>query len=183
ECTWTRLNITTEILSGCWDALISGRADLSIGVSGDVPPGSEYGMFPLGQMQFVFAVSANHPLTKSPEPLKNSEIIKYRAIVTADTSRKLPPRSSGTLAGQEILTVSSIPAKIQAQMMGIGVGYLPLHLIRGQINTGLLIVKKVEKAKPIGNFSIAWRLNKTGKALEWFLEKLKNPKISMSLLN
>lgn len=183
ECCYTRLNISAEILGGCLDALVSGRADLAIGVSGDIPPGSEYGMMTLGQMKFGFAVSPNHPLAKLPEPLKNSDIIKYRSIVAADTSKNLPKRSSGTLSEQEILTVSSIHAKMQAQLMGLGVGYLPLHLIRDEINTKKLIIKKVEKAKPTGNFSIAWRLNRTGKALEWFLEKFKNPKICKLMLN
>ena len=64
-------------MGGCWDALVSGRADLVIGASGDVPPGSEYAIRPLGQMKFVFVVSPHHPLAKMPEPLKNIDILKY----------------------------------------------------------------------------------------------------------
>lgn len=183
ECPWTRLTLTAEILSGCWDALTSGRADLAIGASGDVPSSSEYGMFALGQMQFVFTISPNHPLAAIPNPLKNADIIKYRAIVAADTSRKMLSRSSGTLSGQEILTVSSIQAKIHAQIQGLGVGYLPLHLIQEYLKSKQLIIKKVEKEKPSGNFYIVWRLKKTGNALEWFLDKLKDPKVVNSILD
>ena len=182
ECPFTRLTLTAEILSGCWDALTSHRADLAIGASGDVPSSSEYGMFALGQMKFVFAISPHHPLAKIPDPLKNADIIKYRAIVAADTSKKIPSRSSGTLSGQETLTVSHIDAKIQAQIQGLGIGYLPLHLIYEHLKNKKLIIKKVEKAKPSGNFYVAWRLKKMGKALEWFLDKLRDKKIINSLL-
>lgn len=183
ECPWTKLNISAEVLGGCWDALVSGRVDLAIGVSGDTPLGREYGMFSLGTMHFGFAVSPQHPLAKLPEPLKNSDIIKYRAIVAKDTSRKLTSRSSGTLAGQDVLTVSGMYAKIQAQVMAIGVGYLPLHLIQQEIKTKQLIIKKVEKSKPTGNFAVAWRLNQNGKAMQWFLEKLKNNKVRKAIMS
>ena len=143
ECPLTRLTITAEILGGCWDALTSGRVDLAIGASGDIPSSSEFGMFPLGPMQFVFAISPHHPLAKLPEPLKNSDIKKYRGVVAADTSRKLPARTSGTLSGQETLTVSNIQAKIEAQVHSLGVGYLPLHLIHEYLNNKQLMIKQV----------------------------------------
>lgn len=74
-------------------------------------------------------------------------------------------------------------AKIQAHIHGLGIGYLPLHLIHEYLNNKQLIIKKVEKTKPSGNFSIAWRLKKTGKALEWFLDKLKDAKVVDFILN
>ena len=176
-----KLNITTEILNGCWDALVAERADLAIGVSGDAPIENEYGMFPLGQIKFAFAVAPHHPLAKLPNPLKNTQIIKHRAVVAADSTRKLTKRSIGILSGQETLTVSSMQAKIQAQIMGLGVGYLPLNLIHKEIQTKKLIVKTTQKAKPTANLSVAWRLNKTGKGVKWFLEKLKDPTVGIKL--
>ena len=183
ECTLTKLHITAEILSGCWDSLISGRADLAIGVSGDAPTGNEFGIVPLGQIEFVFAVSPLHPLASHKEPLKNADIIPYRSIIAGDTSRKLPVRSAGVFSGQENLIVSSMQAKILAQVSGLGVGYLPLHLIREEIRLKKLIIKKVEKAKPIANLSVAWRINQAGKAIEWFIEKLQDLAISRSIIS
>jgi DNA-binding transcriptional LysR family regulator len=182
ECTLTKLHITAEILSGCWDALASGRADLAIGVSGDAPTSNEFGVEPLGQLKFVFAISPDHPLAHLPEPLKNADIIPYRAIIAGDTSRKLPVRSVGVFTGQENLIVSTIAAKIQAQVEGLGVGYLPLHLIQEEIRLKKLIIKKVEKAKPAASLSIAWRVNHIGEAIKWFIEKLKDPAIARSII-
>jgi DNA-binding transcriptional LysR family regulator len=183
ECTLTKLHLTAEILSGCWDALASGRADLAIGVSGDAPAGREFGMAKLGHIEFVFAVSPHHPLVTIHEPLKNADIIKYRAIIAGDTSRKLPVRSVGVFSGQENLIVSSIHAKIQAQVSGLGVGYLPLHLIQDEIRTKKLIIKQVEKVKSSANISIAWRINQAGKAVEWFIDKLKDPAIYKPMIS
>jgi len=182
ECTLTRLHITSEILNGCWDALASGRVDLAIGVSGDAPTGNEYGLIKLGQIKFGFAVSPTHPLARLREPLKLSDIEPYRSIIAGDTSRKFPVRSSGVISGEESLIVSTMQAKIAAQVRGLGVGYLPLHLISSELRNNQLIIKKIEKEKPSANLSLAWRIHEAGKAVEWFLEKLKNPKIVRFLL-
>ena len=74
-------------------------------------------------------------------------------------------------------TVPSIHAKFQAHIADLGVGYMPLHLIRDEIAAGQLIIKKVEKAKPTAHFSVAWRPNQAGKATQWFLNKLEDFKI------
>jgi DNA-binding transcriptional LysR family regulator len=182
ECTLTKLHLSSEVLNGCWDALISGRTDLAIGVSGDAPTGHAYGLIQLGQIQFGFAVSPTHPLAHLPEPLKMSDLAPYRSIIAGDTSRKLPVRSAGVISGEESLIVSSVQAKIAAQVSGLGIGHLPLHLISEEIRNKQLIIKKIEKEKPATNLSLAWRIHEAGKAMEWFVEKLKNPKIVRALL-
>ena len=39
----TEIRLSTEVLAGCWDALLDGRADLVIGAPGDMPPGGGLG--------------------------------------------------------------------------------------------------------------------------------------------
>src|SRR6188768_3780516 len=59
----TRLRLRTEVLAGTWEALLSGQADLAIGVGMDgvvLQPGIELRL--LGEMDFVFAVAPHHPL-------------------------------------------------------------------------------------------------------------------------
>ncbi|MCW5604382.1 MAG: LysR family transcriptional regulator, partial [Burkholderiales bacterium] len=64
EC-GTRLRIASEVLGGCWDALVSGRADLVIGAPGDGPAGGGYTVRPLGEVEWVFAVAPTHPLART----------------------------------------------------------------------------------------------------------------------
>lgn len=172
EACGTRLRILTEVYGGCWDALASGRADLAVGAPGEGPAGGGYASRAIGVVEFVFVVAPSHPLAAYPEPLSSSDIIQYRAISAADSSRNLPPRTSGLLTGQDVLTVPDMAAKIEAQRQGLGVGYIPRHLAQQELETGRLIVRQVEAFKPEAQIFIAWRSSHKGMALQWWVERL-----------
>ena len=168
----TRLKILREVYGGSWDALISGRADISIGAPGDGPPGGGYATKPIGTLEFHYAVATNHPLAKMAEPLQNLDIMRYRAISAADSSRNLAPRTSGILTGQDVLTVPDMQAKLQAQIAGLGVGYLPKKLAEKHTASGELVIKLVAEPKPEVTSYLAWR-SKGGKAQQWLLTELQ----------
>ena len=58
----TRIKLTMEMLGGCWDALMTGRADLVIGAPGEAPPEGSLAVEPMGSFEFVFVVAPEHPL-------------------------------------------------------------------------------------------------------------------------
>jgi DNA-binding transcriptional LysR family regulator len=168
----TRLRFSTEVLGGCWDALASGRADLAIAASGDGPVGGGYQIRALGTVDWVFAIAPMHPLAAAAEPLTRADILAHRAISVADSSRNLPPRTTGLLSGQETLTVPDIAAKLQAQVMGLGVGYLPQCLAAAAAAKGALVIRSTEEAKISQALYLAWRTTHRGKALKWFVEQV-----------
>lgn len=178
----THLRFSTEVYGGTWDALVSGRADLAFGAPGEGPPGGGYGVQFLGMVRFVFALAPDHPLASLPEPLKNEDILAHRAVSAADSSRVLPPRSAGLLSGQEVLMVPDLPSKVAAQCQGLGVGFLPAHLLAAYLESGRLVTRIVEEPKPDLPLWIAWRTAFVGKALAWFLERLRDGEIPKSLL-
>ncbi len=178
----TRLRISAEVLGGCWDALVSDRADLAIGAPGDGPAGGGYATALMGSTDWVFAVARDHPLAKLPEPLKADVILSYRSVSIADTSRNLPPRTSGILSGQETLTVHSMQTKIAAQRLGLGVGYLPRHLAEPEAQAGRLVIKATEEEKPDIQHFLAWRSANHGRALQWFVKRLRDPIVMTPLL-
>lgn len=178
----TRLRLGVEVLAGTWDALLSGRADLVIGVSGDPPSEGGCSILPLGVVDFVFVVAPDHPLAAVPEPLQPESILAHRAVTAADSSRSLPPRTTGLLSGQDCLSVPGMQAKIDAHVAGLGVGYLPTHLARPLLAAGRLVAKEVEESKPIAQINAAWRPRATGKALKWFLSRLEDEAVVASLL-
>lgn len=178
----TRLRILSEVLSGTWDALVSGRADLAIGASGYGPPGGGYTTRPLGNLPFVFAIAPDHPLAALPEPLTPEQIMQYRAVAAADSSRTLPTRTSGLISGQDVFTVSTMRAKIAAHVAGLGVGYIPANLAAGEIEAGRLIARRVVETPTEAQLLIAWRTAHKGNALQWFLEKFENPALCASLI-
>jgi DNA-binding transcriptional LysR family regulator len=181
----TRVKLTREVFGGSWDALISGRADISIGAPGEAPPGGGIATKLLGNLEFVFAVAPNHPLATMPEPLSQEDIVQYRAVAAADSSRNLPPRTSGILSGQDVLTVPDMQSKIAAQMAGLGVGYLPDNLAKLGVQQNLLVIKQVLESKPIGPSFLAWhqhRKTSMGKSQQWLLKRFEKLTLSQLLL-
>jgi DNA-binding transcriptional LysR family regulator len=169
----TRLRLSTEVLGGTWDALVSGRADLVIGAPGEGPPGGGYATHPLGQVEFVFVVAPDHPLASESEPLPLDLIRRHRAVAAADSSRGLPPRTVNLLPGQRVLTVPDLNIKHEAHRRGLGVGYMPRHLVANDVAAGALLVKTTEDgagSRPM--LFHAWRSRHQGKALEWWLQQL-----------
>lgn len=178
----TRIKVSSEILNGCWDSLLSGRADVAIGAPGDAPPGGAIAVEAMGQFEFVFVVAPGHPLATAAEPLSANDVLAHRAVPASDTSRSLPPRSSGLLNGQDTLTLPSLRAKLAAHIAGLGVGYLPLKWAEPHIAAGRLVEKKVEGSKPQTSICLAWHPRQTGKALKWFLERLRDKKIQQYIV-
>lgn len=169
----TRLRLSSEVLGGNWDALMSGRVDLAIGAPWDGPPGGGYTTHRLGHMEWVFAIAPHHPLAGGPEPLPSSTVQAHRAISVADTSRIAPPRTSGLLSGQDTLTVPDVPAKVLAQLRGLGVGNLPRHIAEREVAAGRLVIKETEEPKVSAPLYLAWRTRHKGKALAWFVQRLR----------
>lgn len=169
----TRLRLSTEVLSGTWDALASGRVDFVIGAPGDGPTGGGYTQHVLGNVEFVFVVAPHHPLADQPEPLSSNVIRRHRAVAAADSTRGLPPRTVGLLPGQMVLTVPDMVVKRQAHIKGLGVGYMPKHLVIDDLESGRLIVKATEDNQSSETIIYyAWRSNHQGKALAWFKQQL-----------
>jgi DNA-binding transcriptional LysR family regulator len=168
------VKLLREVYGGSWDALQSGRAEISIGAPGDAPPGSGFATHLLGQLEFVFAVAPHHPLAALAEPLSASDIVQHRVVAAADSSRNLPPRTSGILSGQDILTVPDMQTKLQAQISGVAIGYLPKFLAQSAAARGQLLVKQVSEPKPVAPTFIAWRQQRPaemGKAMQWLLKQ------------
>ncbi|MEJ2480693.1 MAG: LysR family transcriptional regulator [Acidihalobacter sp.] len=170
----TRVRLSLEVLTGVWDALVSGRADLVVGGTGEDPPYGGYSRHVLGRIPFVFAVAPHHPLAKADEPLSEAQIISYRAVAVADTSRDLPPRTAGLAGTQDVLTVPDMASKCEAHRRGLGVGYVPQHYVAGDLKNGRLVAKQISNDLHSPIISMAWREGADGRALNWFAERLRN---------
>jgi DNA-binding transcriptional LysR family regulator len=162
--------------------LFSGRADLVIGAPSEAPPEHGAAVRPLGDVQFVFAIAPDHPLAQVAEPIRVSDILQHRIVVAADTSRSLPPRSVGLSNGQDTLTVPTMQAKLDAQIFGLGVGFLPLSIAAPAIAAGRLVRREVEEETRATRMSLAWRPRDAGKGLRWWLEKLEESTVRLALL-
>ncbi len=181
EKSGTRVRLSTEVLGGTWDALISGRADLIIGAGLDAPSGGGYAMLPMGAWTWQFVASPDHPIVHEPLPLTEATITRYRAISVADSSRQLAPRTVGLISGQDVLTVPSMQAKLAAHIAGMGVGFLPTHLALPAINANQLVALAVAIPRRESAVCVAWRANNTGRAQRWFIQQFEKPEIAATI--
>jgi len=183
----TQLRVSHEVLGGTWDALASHRSDLAIGASAGAPsgqPGVGWRSLRLGEAQFVFAVARDHPLAAAASPLAAAQLRAHRQIVVGDTSQRLAPRTAG-LIGAATITVPSMADKIAAQVAGLGVGYVPLHLVREHLARGELVVKTTEAEREQGErvaLYAAWRADARGKAIDWWRTQLAAADVQAALL-
>jgi DNA-binding transcriptional LysR family regulator len=177
----TALRIAEETLTGTWESLLDTRSDLII-AAGPGPAGGGYLARELARLDFWFCVAPFHPLAKAREPLTQAQIRAHRAVVVADSARRLTPRTTGLLSGQDTLAVASMRAKFHFQLEGLGVGYLPALCAQDAVEVGSLVRKRVEGEKPPDTVSVAWRVGAQGNALDWWIERLANEKAAKALL-
>jgi DNA-binding transcriptional LysR family regulator len=182
----TRLRIQGETLSGTWHALLDGQADLAIGgvVEGMAQAGIQ--AKPLGDVPFVFAVAPHHPLATAPEPLSDMAIQLHRIVAVADSTRRKQSITVGILPGQDVLTVSTMPDKLDAQLRGLGCGFVPHCIAAPYIDTGRLVLKTTERIPRAPKVNYAWHTperGQLGQALAWWLVQLSHTKTRDALLH
>lgn len=170
----TNIRLSNEVLSGSWDALLSDRADLVIGVPHNIPP-ANYQTHTFCTLEFVFVVSKTHPLAKQKTPITDEQIQDYRVAVVGDTNRTLSTLSYDVFEHQKQLTLPSHKMKIAAQLSGLCIGSAAKHLISDLLKNGDLIIKDRENTRLVGKHPtyFAYRKDHKGKALEWFVEQLQ----------
>ena len=181
----TSLKLRDETLAGTLEALTSGIADLALGAVMDTGTTAGLHREPLGSLQFVFAVAPHHPLAQAAEPLSDDAIRPHRSVAVADSTQRGSGLTVGILRGQDVFTVTGMSAKLDAQLRGLGAGFLPACLAQPYIDTGRLVVKRVERAERQVYLSYAWRKGGRpgqGRALQWWLDRLQSPVTRAALL-
>jgi len=182
----TRLKLRAETLSGTVEALQSGQADIALGVPSEMTL-TEFQSAPMGALQFVYAVAPHHPLAGVTHHLSDEDMREHRAVAVADSTQRGRGVTHNLLPGQDVLTVPTMQHKLEAQLRGLGSGFLPLPLAQPFINAGRLVVKTVQRPNRTLRVAYAWRQPRstgdTGRALRWWLDRLQSPKTRDALLH
>lgn len=170
----TRLSVHEEVLGGTWEALRLGRADLVIGAASR-PSLPDVRTRAIGEVESVFCCAPDHPLAGVPAPVAPEQVRAYHAVAVTDSSRVSPPLTAGLLDDQLTLTVDSMERKIEAQVAGLGVGFLPRHRIREHLARKDLVTIELMTPRPPFMTWMGWRAGNDGRALAWFLRALDPP--------
>jgi DNA-binding transcriptional LysR family regulator len=182
----TRLRLRNDVLAGTWEALVTGQVDLAIGVSGEHANPGGIEMRPLGEIEFVFCVAPHHPLAAATAPIGDDVLVQHRAVAVADTAQRLAPLTVNLLPGQDVLTVPHMRAKLEAQLRGLGCGFVPEPMARAHVEAGHLVRKETVRPPQTGRMFYAWRAERgalaLGRALRWWLEQLESPVTQRALI-
>ena len=182
--TSTRLKLRDETLAGTLEALTRGDADLALGVT-ETHNQRDIHSKPLGDMRFVYAVAPHHPLARAPEPLSDDTLRQHRAVAVADSVRAAPSLTIGLLGGQDVFTVANGIDKLQAQVRGLGGGFLPACMAQPYLDSGRLVERRTERPQRVIRMYYAWRAQARaaqGRALQWWLTQLANAQTRTALL-
>lgn len=178
----TRFTLLRETMTGCWEALADGRADLLLAV-GDGAPAGDWQTRVLGQVEYVFCVAPTHPLARLRRRVTTADLRRHKAVVVADSGRRLPPRTVGVLWDQDALTVPDMRTKLEYQIAGLGFGFLPAPCASQAQSRGELVVLKVDAPRKPEDIVLAWReADEGGCALQWWIEYLSQPGRAEGLL-
>lgn len=171
----TRLRLGCETLTGTWEALRDGRADLAV-AAGEGPVGGGYQAVAVGSLAFVFCVAPSHPLARLRRAVTRDDMLAHTAIVVGDSARGLSERTVGLQLGQPRVTVPSMAAKLACQVAGLGHGFLPEASVQAELARGTLVALPCEEPRPDDTFWLAWRPSPApGQGLAWWIERLSRP--------
>ena len=177
-----KLRFTHEVLAGTWEALRDGRADLIVGATNEPPAIDGLHWFELGVMEWAFAVAPRHRLAREQAPLTRERMLAERGVAVGDSARLVPGRGYGLLGGQEVLAVPSMRAKILAQREGLGVGWVPRRRAAKLIERGELVEKVTANPREPNVLYVAWRGEHVGRALQWWIDRLREPRLARRLV-
>lgn len=172
----TNVRVLAEVLTGPWDALESGRADIAIG-SGQIALPKSFRRRKLGSVSFIYVAAPTHAVFNEDQKTLNLE--SYRAVAIADTARQRPVNSFRLGVQQPTLTVSSFAAKIAALEAGLGIGTVPSVMAREALARGSLQRIPIAVDFNHAELYLAWRVDPNGRAKQWFLQQL--PKLFAAL--
>lgn len=171
-----QVNISEEVMGGTLEAIIEHRADITLGGPPPVSPVQGIQFESILSSEWLFVVVKNHPLTTVAQPLTEQDTQAYVSIVIRDSATQSPIRSHRSLGERPMLRVASMEQKIQAQLQGLGVGFLPRHRIQHLLDSGQLVVLAIEIEAPMTQQYCAWRTTNTGRAAQWFVDRIRKRK-------
>ena len=167
----TEISLMTEVLSGTWETLERGEADIVIA------PSLHFNHTPEINSQFLyhqisyFVAAKDHPIHQEDEPFSDESRQKYRGVAMAGTAKERAQVTVQLLERQQRLRVSTLRDKKQAILYGLGIGSLPLYAIEKELDSGDLVVVANSVPQQV-DMIMAWRRDAMGEAKSFLLREI-----------
>jgi DNA-binding transcriptional LysR family regulator len=137
DCPGTRLHLYFEAISGPWERLFDGDADLILHHIDKTDPRLEFlELFQVRVMPVVAPGFLKFPVSRSITPERMRD---YVQCVIRDTARHSPPRDYFLVEGARTWTASDQLMKRELILQGMGWGHMPKFLIEEDLREGRLV--------------------------------------------
>ena len=133
----TRVQLTSEFLGSVEEKYHASQADWMISL---LPIEGHFGeRITLPPLRAQLLCHRDHPLAKGGAKGRNLEDFPFLTVRGSDLRLQMP--TSG-LMGLETFTLGDFHAKRTALMRGVGFGWMPDHLVEGELKRGVLVPVK-----------------------------------------
>lgn len=129
----TRVTVKVEFLYGVQHRFEKDQADLML--VKDYQPHASLQARLLPEVECVLCVAQTHPLATLPA-VTLDELQRHVELSVQDSSDRGDDRHM--FGGDRVFYLSGFIAKKQALLMGLGFGWMPRDLVRGELKAGLL---------------------------------------------
>lgn len=127
----TRVGLRVEYLEGVRERFDEREADLmlSLAFAGD----SRHVAEPLGPIEMVLVARSSHPVLKSKR-IDRALLAQQVELVVEDSSRRREVRTRPlSLGAGQVFQLSDFRSKLEALLEGVGVGWMPRHVIADEL--------------------------------------------------
>ena len=136
-CPGTRLHLHFEALSGPWERLFDGDADLILHHIDSSDPRLQF--VELFQVQLVPVVAPGFLPFRITPAITPAQMQDFSQCIIRDTARHSPPRSYFVVDGTRQWTVADQLMKKEVILQGMGWGHMPGFLISQELRDGRLL--------------------------------------------
>lgn len=137
QCPSTRLHLHFEAVTGPWERLFDGDADLILHRIDKSDPRLEW--LDLGKVPMLPVVGAGLLPTPLPRAVTPERMREYTQCVMRDTARHSPSRDYFVIEGAPQCTVGDQLMKKEIIVQGLGWGHMPRFLIEDELRDGRLL--------------------------------------------
>jgi DNA-binding transcriptional LysR family regulator len=137
QCPHTRLHLQVESVTGPWERLREGDADLMLHRRDENDANVE--SLPLYKVQLVPVVAPGFLAADSNRAIRAEQLRGYTQCVIRDSARNPPAESHLIVEGAPQCTVPDQNVKKEVILQGIAWGHLPRFMIERELTDGMLL--------------------------------------------
>jgi DNA-binding transcriptional LysR family regulator len=136
EAVPTRMQVKVEFLGGVQDRFEKDRADVML--VKDYTPSTSLIPHRLPEVEAALVASHEHPLARATGPVELADLHRHVEITVHDSSESRRLINPHLFGGERVFHLSDFLTKKAAILLGLGFGWMPLYLIREELEAGTL---------------------------------------------